>query len=61
MFDTLDTFFVLLRSRVLSGELTLEDEHVAVLRAREWIQQQLAALPALQKYLDNWGEWSPWP
>jgi predicted PolB exonuclease-like 3'-5' exonuclease len=61
MFDTLDTYFVLLRSRVLAGDLTLEDEHVAVLRAREWIQQQVATLPALQKYLDNWGEWSPWP
>jgi predicted PolB exonuclease-like 3'-5' exonuclease len=61
MFDTLDTFFVLLRTRVLTGELTLEDEHRAVLQAREWLQTQIAALPALQVYLDNWGEWSPWP
>ena len=61
MFDTLDTFFVLLRTRVLTGELTLEDEHFAVLHAREWIQQQVSTVPALQKYLDNWGECSPWP
>jgi 3'-5' exonuclease len=61
MFDTLDTYFVLLRSRVLTGDLTLEAEHRAVLRAREWLAQQVAALPALQAYLDNWGDWSPWP
>jgi 3'-5' exonuclease len=61
MFDTLDTYFVLLRTRVLTGELTLEEEHIAVLRAREWLQQQVAALPGLQTYLDNWGDWSPWP
>ncbi len=61
MFDTLDTYFVLLRVRVLTGELTLEEEHIAVLRAREWVQQQVGALPALQQYLDNWGDWAPWP
>jgi predicted PolB exonuclease-like 3'-5' exonuclease len=61
VFDTLDTYFVLLRTRVLTGELSLEDEHRAVLRAREWLEQQVAALPALRHYLDNWGDWSPWP
>jgi predicted PolB exonuclease-like 3'-5' exonuclease len=61
MFDTLDTYFVLLRTRVLTGELTLEEEHIAVLRAREWVEQQAATLPALRTYLDNWGDWSPWP
>src|SRR5947209_1929753 len=38
MFDTLDTFFVFLRTRVLTGELTLEEEHIAVLKAKEWIK-----------------------
>ncbi len=61
MFDTLDTYFVLLRMRVMTGELTLEDEHRAVLQARDWLQAQVATLPALQHYLDNWGEWNPWP
>jgi predicted PolB exonuclease-like 3'-5' exonuclease len=61
MFDTLDTYFVLLRTRVLTGELTLAEEHRAVLRAREWLQEQVKALPALQTYLDNWGDWHPWP
>ena len=60
-FDTLDTYFVLLRTRVLTGELTLEEEHRAVLRAREWLQTQVATMPALQTYLDNWADWQPWP
>jgi predicted PolB exonuclease-like 3'-5' exonuclease len=61
MFDTLDTYFVLLRTRVLTGELTLEQEHVLVMRARAWIEQKASQLPALRQYLDNWGDWDPWP
>jgi predicted PolB exonuclease-like 3'-5' exonuclease len=61
MFDTLDTYLILLRTRVLNGELTLEDEHRLVLRAREWLEQRVEALPALRTYLDRWGAWEPWP
>ena len=61
MFDTLDTFFVFLRTRVLTGELTLEQEYVAVLKAKEWIQNKSSELPVLRQYLDNWGDWIPWP
>ncbi len=61
MFDTLDTYFVFLRTRVLTGELTLEQEHVLVMKAKAWIGQKAAQLPALQQYLDNWGDWDPWP
>jgi predicted PolB exonuclease-like 3'-5' exonuclease len=61
MFDTLDTYFVFLRTRVLSGELSLEDEHRAVLCAKEWLGQQVDSHPALQTYLENWGDWQPWP
>jgi 3'-5' exonuclease len=61
MFDTLDTFFVFLRTRVLTGDLTLEDEHIAVLKAKEWLHGRVAELPALRQYLDNWGDWDPWP
>ncbi len=61
MFDTLDTFFVFLRSRVLIGELSLEQEHIAVLKAKEWIKNKVAEMPVLQQYLDNWGDWIPWP
>jgi predicted PolB exonuclease-like 3'-5' exonuclease len=61
MFDTLDTFFVFLRTRVLIGELTLEQEHIAVLKAKEWLEAKSAELTPLRQYLDNWGDWAPWP
>src|SRR5262249_36897860 len=61
MFDTLDTYFVFLRTRVMTGELTLEQEHILVMRAKAWITQKVAQVPALQRYLDNWGVWDPWP
>jgi predicted PolB exonuclease-like 3'-5' exonuclease len=61
MFDTLDTYFVFLRTRVLTGELSLEDEHIAVLRAKEWLEAKAGELPALGRYLINWGDWNPWP
>lgn len=61
MFDTLDTYFVFLRTRVLTGELTLDQEHVAVLRAKDWLQTKATTMPVLHQYLDNWGEWMPWP
>jgi predicted PolB exonuclease-like 3'-5' exonuclease len=60
-FDTLDTYFVFLRTRVIAGELTLEQEHQAVARAKEWLTAKKAEFPALQQYLENWGSWEPWP
>jgi predicted PolB exonuclease-like 3'-5' exonuclease len=61
MFDTLDTYFVFLRSRVLSGDLALPDEADLVRRAREWLEGKAAELPALRQYLDSFGSWEPWP
>ncbi|MCC6418838.1 MAG: ribonuclease H-like domain-containing protein [Gemmataceae bacterium] len=61
LFDTLDTYFVFLRTRVLTGELTLEQEHILVMKARAWLAQKAEQQPALQQYLDNWGDWDPWP
>jgi predicted PolB exonuclease-like 3'-5' exonuclease len=61
MFDTLDTYFVFLRTRVLSGDLTLEQEHEVVEHAREWLTARAADLPALRQYLAGWGDWEPWP
>jgi 3'-5' exonuclease len=60
-FDTLDTYFVFLRSRVLVGALTLEKEHHLVMKAKEFVRGQVDQFPALQEYLDNWGDWNPWP
>jgi predicted PolB exonuclease-like 3'-5' exonuclease len=55
-FDTLDTFFIFLRTRVLLGEMTLEGERSLVRRARAWLTDRTAELPALRQYLDSWRE-----
>jgi 3'-5' exonuclease len=61
MFDTLDTYFVFLRTRVMTGDLSLAQEHQLTLRARDWLQDRASEIPALRQYLDNWGDWEPWP
>jgi predicted PolB exonuclease-like 3'-5' exonuclease len=55
MFDTLDTYFVFLRTRVMTGDLGPEQEHEVVHRAREFLQSKIGELPALGQYLQNWG------
>jgi predicted PolB exonuclease-like 3'-5' exonuclease len=61
MFDTLDTYFVFLRTRVMTGDLSLDHEHELVMRAKTWITDKAGEVPALRQYLDNWGDWDPWP
>ncbi|MCS7306786.1 MAG: 3'-5' exonuclease [Thermoguttaceae bacterium] len=60
--DVLDTYFVFLRTRVLVGQLSLEDEHRLVAQTKQWIQQQAdRGLTAYQLYLKHWGDWqNPW-
>ncbi|MGH9676637.1 MAG: ribonuclease H-like domain-containing protein [Candidatus Acidiferrum sp.] len=54
MFDTLDTYFVFLRSRVVNGELTANRERELVMEGRDWLVEKTAERPALQRYLDAW-------
>ncbi len=54
MFDTLDTYFVFLRTRVLLGEITLDEEKRFVDRAKTWLNMKATELPALRQYLNNW-------
>ena len=61
MFDTLDTYFVFLRTRVMTGEITGQQEEEVVERARSWLAGRVNELPGLAKYLENWGTWEPWP
>jgi predicted PolB exonuclease-like 3'-5' exonuclease len=61
MFDTIDTYFVFLRTRVLSGDLTPEQERQLVEQARAWLTARSAEAPALRRYLDHWGDGEPWP
>ncbi len=58
--DTLDTYFVFLRTRVMAGALTLEQEQALVSRAKTWLTQQVVEFAGLAKYLANWGDWQPW-
>jgi predicted PolB exonuclease-like 3'-5' exonuclease len=55
--DVLDTYFVFLRSRVLLGKLSLEEEHVIVAETKQWLQQQAESSPAYRHYLEHWGDW----
>lgn len=59
--DVIDTYFVFLRTRVLTGELSLEQEHELVQSTKAWLSARSAELPALCAYLENWGDWDPWP
>jgi predicted PolB exonuclease-like 3'-5' exonuclease len=56
MCDTLDTYFVFLRTRVMLGELTPEVEKILIHRARAWISDKAHEVPALQQYLARWEE-----
>ncbi len=54
MYDTLDTYFVFLRTRVLLGEFTAEVEEGLARRARIWLGSRLSDHPRLAAYLDEW-------
>lgn len=59
--DTLDTYFIFLRTRVLRGDLTLEQECGLVEQAKAWAEAKVGELPALRRYLERWDDWNPWP
>jgi predicted PolB exonuclease-like 3'-5' exonuclease len=59
MFDTLDTYFVFLRTRVLLGEVTAEEERALARRARAWLAGKAPDLPALRRYLEAWDRAHP--
>jgi predicted PolB exonuclease-like 3'-5' exonuclease len=57
--DVLDTYFVFLRTRVVLGKITLEQEHTLVAAAKKWLESQAPASPAYAHYLAHWGDWLP--
>ncbi len=57
--DVLDTYFVFLRTRVLLGKLTIEDEHRLVAETRTWLEEQTNLVPVYKDYLSHWGDWQP--
>ena len=52
--DVLDTYFVFLRTRVLIGRLTLDDEAELVSQTRAMLEEQADQHPAYQHYLQFW-------
>lgn len=61
--DVLDTYFVFLRSRVLLGKITLDQEQDIVEDARLWLTERsesdLPGAEAFASYLESWGKWLP--
>jgi predicted PolB exonuclease-like 3'-5' exonuclease len=59
--DVLDTYFVFLRSRVLVGQLTLDEEQGLVADAKTWLLKRTKEFPVFDQYLKRWGDWvNPW-
>ena len=54
--DVLDTYFVFLRSRVLLGHLTLEDEQELTQLTRSTLEDEADDHPAYRHYLQNWDD-----
>ena len=59
--DTLDTYFVFLRTRVLAGAISLDEEQALIRRTKDWLRSQTGDFPALADYVSHWGDWHPWP
>ncbi len=59
--DVLDTYFVFLRSQVLLGNLTLDDEQAIVMETKQWLEDEAERRAAYRTYLEQWGDWeNPW-
>ena len=54
--DTLDTYFVFLRTRILTGDIGPDQEAELVARAKELLEAKSSEFPVLRRYLDNWTE-----
>lgn len=62
--DVLDTYFVFLRTAVLTGKITLHQEQELVQETKAWLEKEMEENPqntAYAIYLENWGDWkNPW-
>ena len=59
MGDVLDTYFVFLRTRVLLGKITIEEEHERVAEVKNYLESKQKEIPAFKHYLNHWGDWTP--
>lgn len=59
--DVLDTYFIFLRAKVLTGELSLDRELKLIQQTKDWLRQRSEELPVYAEYLKNIGDWeNPW-
>jgi len=59
--DVLDTYFVFLRTRVVLGQLSLEQEQQIIAETRTWLEERAESQRAYAMYLEKWGDWNnPW-
>jgi predicted PolB exonuclease-like 3'-5' exonuclease len=59
--DVLDTYFVFLRTKVLTGELSLDDELQLVKETQAWLEENTDEHPVYGEYLSQITEWeNPW-
>jgi 3'-5' exonuclease len=61
LFDTLDTYFIFLRTRVLTGDITSEMETDLIQRGKEFLESKCDEFPVLAKYLSHWTDTPAWP
>lgn len=54
--DVLDTYFVFLRSRVLLGKITREEERSLISDAHDWLSEKAETCSIYETYLANWGD-----
>lgn len=52
--DTLDTYFIFLRSRVMTGDLESDQEQYLVAQARDFLENQVDEWPVVKEYLAGW-------
>lgn len=59
--DVLDTYFVFLRTQVLMGKISIEEELELVEAARGWIDERAETSESYRHYLEQWTGWqNPW-
>lgn len=54
--DTLDTYFVFLRTRVITGDIGPDQETELVAKAKALLEAKTGEFPTLRRYLDGWTE-----
>ena len=59
--DVLDTYFVLLRTKLLTGEINFEREQELIANTVEWLKSKSEEFPVYAEYLKECCDWdNPW-